>query len=104
VYSLEFSEMAKQDMMHIAEYITNTLQNPSAAQNLSVKMFEATNRLTDFPYINPAHQSQLISEFEYRKLAAQNYIILYRIDENEKKVIIMRAVYARRDYEKILEV
>jgi len=94
--------MAKEDMNGIANYIANDLQNPSAARNLLAKMLDAANRLINFPYINPAYQPLSPSEFEYRKLIMRNYIMFYRVDEGEKKIIIARVVYGRRDYEEML--
>jgi len=102
MYQLEFLPIAKQDMIEIVHYISHELHNPMAAENLAVDMITAAENLTEFPYINAIHQSIKPLKKEYRKLIVKNYIMFYRIDEEEKLVTIVRVVYARRDYEKLL--
>lgn len=34
----------------------------------------------------------------YRKLVIENYIVLYVVEEKDKKVIIYKVVYGRSDY------
>jgi len=102
MYQLEFLPIAKQDMIEIVHYISHKLHNPIAAENLAVDMITVAENLTEFPYINAIHQSIKPLKKEYRKLIVKNYIMFYRIDEEEKLVTIARVVYARRDYEKLL--
>ena len=103
MYQLEFLPMAKQDMTEIVKYISHELCNPSAAEKLSGEMIEAAERLMEFPYLSPVHFSIKPLKHEYRKLTVQNYIMFYRVDETVKKVTVARAVYVRRDYEKLLQ-
>ena len=102
MYQLEFLPIARQDMADIVRYISHDLSNPTAAEKLAYEMIAAAERLTDFPYINPIHQSVKPLKSEYRKLIVKNYILFYWIDESDRKVTIARAIYARREYEKLL--
>lgn len=102
MYSLEYLPMARQDMTDIARYISHELDNPEAAERLAGEMTEAADRLTDFPYANPAYHSVRPLKQEYRRLLVQNYIMFYSVDEAKKLITIMRVIYARRDYGKIL--
>lgn len=103
MYRLEYLPMAKQDMMDIARYISNELDNPDAAERLAMEMTEAADRLKDFPYANPAYYPIKPLKYEYRRLLVQNYLMLYSVDESKRCVMVMRVIYARRDYGKILE-
>ena len=38
----------------------------------------------------------------YRKALINNYVMIYRVDEDAKAVYILRFFYARRDYEKLI--
>ena len=38
----------------------------------------------------------------YRKIPVKNYILLYRVDGEENIVYIMRVIYGRRDYSKLI--
>lgn len=102
MYRLEYLPIAKQDMTEIAKYISHTLSNPAAAENLANEMIESADRLADFPYSNPVHITPKPLKHEYRKLTVRNYIVFYWVNEDEKTITIARVIYARRDYEKLL--
>jgi addiction module RelE/StbE family toxin len=102
MYRLEYLPLAKQDMVEIAKYISHVICNPTAAQNLALEMTGAAEKLVDFPYINPVHRSMRPLDKEYRKLIVKNYIMFYWVDEVQKKIVIARVIYSRRDYEKLL--
>ena len=102
MYKLEYLPIARADMVEIARYISQDLCNPSAAKKLADEMINAAERLTNFPYVYPLHHTFKPLKNEYRKLIIKNYIMFYWVDENEKKVVIARVIYYRRDYEKLL--
>ena len=102
MYQIAYLPTARQDMTNIARYISHELCNPTAAGNLADEMIEAADRLADFPYINAIHQTIKPLKNEYRKLIVRNYIMLYWIDEKEKRVTIARVIYSRRNYEKLV--
>jgi len=101
-YRLEYLPAALRDMTEIVKYIGEELLNPSAAEKLIEDMIAAADKLRDFPYANAVHPVSKPLKYEYRKLIVKNYIMFYRVDENEKTVVITRVVYMRRDYGKLL--
>ena len=103
MYQLDFLPIAMQDMVEIATYISHELCNPEAAEKLANDMVMAAENLTDFPYVGSVYYPPKPMKKEYRKLIVKNYIMFYHVDENAKKVLIARVVYARRDYAKLLE-
>ena len=102
MYKLEYLPIARHDMVEIARYISQELFDPSAAENLAYEMVQAAERLAGFPYICPIHHGPKPLKNEYRKLIVKNYIMFYWVDEKEKKIVIARVIYSRRDYEKLL--
>ena len=38
----------------------------------------------------------------YRKAVIRNYILIYKVDETEKIVYLMRLFHGRQDYEKLI--
>ena len=102
MYELEYLPVAMQDMTEIARYISQDLCNPAAAEKLADEMIEAAESLTVFPYVNAIHNTVKPLKQEYRKLIVRNYVMFYWIDENEKKVVVARVIYFRRDYERLL--
>lgn len=103
MYSLEFLPIARQDMIDIARYISRELSNPTAADHLAGELIEAADKLTDFPYENPAYHPIKPLKQEYRRLLVKNYIMFYCVDEAQKLITVSRVIYARRDYETLLD-
>lgn len=102
MYRLEFLPAARQDMIDIVQYISRELQNPVAAEKLTVKMMDAADSLLSFPYANQAYAPIRPLIHEYRKLLVENYILFYWVDEPSHLITVARVIYARRDYEKRL--
>lgn len=103
MYKLEYLPIALQDMAEIARYISHELQNPSAAERISVKLVESADGISAFPYANSAYQPIRLLQREYRRLLVENYLMFYWVDEPSLTVTIARVIYVRRDYEKKLE-
>ncbi len=102
MYKVQYLPIARQDMVEIARYIGQTLQNPIAAMQIAEEMVAAGEGLSRMPYANPAYQPIRPLLHEYRKLLVHNYLMLYWVDEANKTVTIARVVYARRSYGKLL--
>lgn len=102
MYKLEYLPVARRDMIEIVRYISQELQNPTAADQLAMELIEAGDSIPKFPYVNPAFIPIRPLKHEYRKLLVQNYFMFYWVDEVKKLVTVARVVYARRDYERLL--
>lgn len=103
MYRLEYLPIAKQDMIEIARYISHELSNPIAAEKLADDMVEAAEKLIDFPYACSAYYPIRPLQQEYRHLLVKNYLMFYYVNEAQKQITIARVIYARRDYEKLLD-
>lgn len=100
---MEYLPVARQDMIDIARYISRELNNPVAADRLAVKLVEAGESIPAFPYANPAYIPIRPLKHEYRKLLVENYLMFYWVDEERKLVTVARVIYAKRDYDLLLE-
>ena len=103
MYDLEYLPIAREDMIEIARYISRELQNPDAAERLSNAMIEAAEAARTFPYAAPPHSPIRPLKHHYRKLLVQNYLMFYWVDDQAKKIIVARVIYAKRDYVSMLE-
>lgn len=103
MYELEYLPAARRDMVETVQYISRELCNPSAAQRLAAELIEAGERIAEFPYAYPAYTPLKPLGREYRKLLVRNYLIFYWVDEKEKRVTIARVIYAKRDFNPLLE-
>ena len=103
MYKLEYLPIARQDMVEIVRYISGELENPAAADRLAVELIEAGDSIPAFPYANPAYTPIRPLKHEYRKLLVQNYFMFCWVDEEKQLVTVARVIYARRDFERLLE-
>ena len=103
MYDLEYLPMARKDMVEAVRYISEKLKNPAAAERLAEELIEAGDRITLFPYANPVHMPVRPLKHEYRKLPVRSYLMLYWVDEEKKLITVARVIYARRNYERLLE-
>ena len=103
MYRLEYLPIAKQDMMDIVRYISYELSNPVAAERLANEMIKTAETLVDFPYAYSTYHPIRLLRQEYHCLLVQNYFMFYFVDEAQKLVTVARVIYARRDYENLLD-
>lgn len=103
MYNLEYLPVARQDMIDIVRYIGVELANTVAADRLATELIEAGESIPKFPYAYPAYTPIRPLKHEYRKLLVQNYFMFYWVDEEKKLVTIARVIYAKRDYNLLLE-
>lgn len=103
MYKIEYLPVARQDMIEIVRYISQEFQNPTAADQLATELIKAGDGIPSFPYTNSAYTPIRPLKHEYRKLLVENYFMLYWVDEAEQLVTVARVVYAKRDYERLLE-
>lgn len=102
MYKLEYLPVARQDLIDIVLYISQELQNPDAANRLAEKLIETAEKVLTFPG-NPSYHPIKPLRHEYRKAIVQNYLMFYRIDEEKKLVTVARVLYAKRNYNRLLE-
>lgn len=95
-YYIEYSEESKQDLIEIKKYIKNNLQEPQTAENLINKIRREINNLKSNPNIHAIIDDDIIINLEIRKLIIDNYIVFYRI-KNEN-IQIVRIMYGRRNW------
>lgn len=93
---------AQNDLIDIVHYVADVLQNQQTAYKLADEIINATEILADFPYAYPAYIPMRQTKKEYRKMRVRNYLLFYVVDETEKIVTIYRVVYAKREYDKLL--
>ena len=95
-YNIEYSKEAKQDLIEIKQYIKYNLQEPETAQKLIDKIRNEINNLKNNPKIFSIIDDDLLKKLEIRKLIVDNYIIFYRIKNNNIEVV--RIMYGRRNW------
>lgn len=95
-YNIEYSMEAKQDLIDIKRYIKYNLQEPNTAQKLITKIKKEIDSLKDNPEMYSIIDDDIIKRFKIRKLIVDNYIVFYRI--NDENIQIVRVMYGRRNW------
>lgn len=95
-----FLPLAESDLTSLSSYIQQELHNLIAARNIVVKILNLSQKLVSFPDIGTSLEKFDTRLAEYRYLLADNYIIIYKI--TSKEVQIIRVLYARSDYVRLL--
>ena len=101
-YKVIETSQAEQDLDNIVSYIVNILGNPSAAAALLNEVEKCFSSLEDMPMLFEACRSPHLRALGYRKAGIRNYIMIYKVNESKKEVIILRFFHGRQDYEKLI--
>ena len=94
------SPLAKSDMQEIGDYISQSLHNPNAAQQLIRRFREAITSLRSFPEMGTPLLSEQSDRIPYRYVICGNYMIFYHF--SLETVYVDRVLYGRRDYMALL--
>lgn len=94
------SPEAESDLSEIKKYISEDLENPSAAMSTIKKITKNIRMLSDYSLIGTPLSSVADVQGGYRYIVIDNYMVFYRPDE--EKVYVDRVLYGRRDYLRIL--
>ena len=97
-YAIEFTEDCRDEIKKIFEYISENLAAEKAAMELMRKMRNNIINLSRFPKICVRISKTDKSEREYRRMIINNYIVLYTIDEDKKKIYISHMYYSGKNY------
>ena len=100
MYKLKISPKAKSDLAEIKGYISQELCNPQAAINLVSKITKKIRVLSEHAGIGAPLSSFIDIHTDYRVLVCANYLIFYRFEGGT--VFVLRILYGRRDYMRIL--
>lgn len=89
-YNVVITQQADRDLDQIPAYLTQQLFSEQAAAALVAQCTEVLEKLELFPNLFGAVRNVGQGGKEYRKFLMGNYVGVYRVQENEKRVIILR--------------
>ena len=97
---IRFSPEAVKDLQEIKGYITAEFCSEQAADHTIRKILKKIQNLSPFPEIGPKLSQIADVSTDYRFLACGSYTAFYRVEGSQ--VFIVRVLYGRRDFMKIL--
>lgn len=98
-----FTETARQNYLDIGRYIDEESKSIDVAIKFIQKLQKETERLQNFPNSGIFPKDRFLLSVGYRFLVCSDYLIFYKTNEAEKKVIIHAVVNGKRDYKKFLK-
>lgn len=102
VYRVIYTQKALADLDAVADYIKLKLCNFSAAECIVENFFYEGDSLTNFPTRYPLCKDSLLHTWGIRFVPVKNYLLFYIVREDEQKVYVIRFLYSKRNWQKIL--
>ena len=100
-YRLIVTVPALEDVNGIRAYIAGKLDNPSAAQKFSDKVFSSASSLALLPKRYRVRRKDRKGR-EIRYMPSDNFIIMYCVDDAVHTVSVIRVAYAGRDLDTLI--
>ena len=97
-YKVQLSIQAKEDYKSIIRYIKYKLLEPSIAERYAKLIRNELDTLKHYPQKFAIIDNDIIKQYKFRKLIIKNYIVFYRINEDEKTVNVERILYSATDW------
>jgi addiction module RelE/StbE family toxin len=95
-YNASFSILAKEDKNEIKRYLSQFY--PETPKRFTTALKKHISILKENPYMYPIYPENP----DYRRMVVDNYIVLYKIIDDEKKIEIFRILRASWDLPKYL--
>ncbi|MBQ9680022.1 MAG: type II toxin-antitoxin system RelE/ParE family toxin [Ruminococcus sp.] len=102
-YNYSFTHEAEKDFDEILHYITDTLDNPSAASAFMKKFEKVISEIRLFPKCGSLVENEFIALNDIRKIPISNYVLYYRLKESDECIIVLSIIYGRRNMDNILK-
>ena len=101
-YKIIVSETYHKDLKDILYYISHNLDSPFTALDLLDEIESTVSNLSTMTYRYGLVNDTYLSHKEFRKCFVKNYIIFYKIDEENKAILIHRILHAKQNWIDIL--
>ena len=103
-YKVRITKTAQVDMRNIYRYIADDLNSPVAAAHCISLIDDAIRSLKENPTRCPLVRDKYLASRGYRIIVVKNYLVFFVVREKEQAVSIMRVLYGRRDWVRLLKV
>ncbi|MCI5501959.1 MAG: type II toxin-antitoxin system RelE/ParE family toxin [Lachnospiraceae bacterium] len=97
-YDVMLYPKAYRDIDDIYAYIAHEKLSPENAKGQTDRIWEAIKSLEELP---ESHQNRLVGRYAgkgYKQLIIDNYIVIFKIDKNVKKVFVVTVQYQGRNF------
>lgn len=97
-YKRIVSELAHEDIRNIIAYMKDVLCAPEAAADFADEVQQCYTRLKSNPFMYAMCKDERLAKEGYRKALIKNYVLVFKVNEEQKVVNIYRFFYGAEDY------
>ena len=102
IYNIHIMDAAKAEMREIYWYIARELNQPTAAARRISLIEAAIQSLKETPASRALVRDAYLASKGYRMVVVKNHLVFYIVREEERAVSVMRVLYGRRDWMRLL--
>ena len=104
IYQIRIMKSAQTDMHEIHRHISQDLQNPDAAIRRIKKIEESIHSLSKMPSRFPLVLDDYLASRGFRVIVVKTHLVFFVIREDIKTISVIRILYVRRDWMRILKI
>ena len=103
-YKLRYLTLFYKDFQEVVSYISNTLENPTAALKLIDDVEKAIKERLECPESYAKYNSVKDRKYPYYRIKVRNFLVFYVvIEENQEKIMeVRRLLYSKRNIQDII--
>lgn len=102
-YKILRTDTAEEQLRDIIFYIADDSGNVDIALGYLDKIETAINRLQEFPESGSIPRYSILKKQAYRVVIVEKHLVFYKINEEDKIVVIYAIVDGRREYRNLIE-
>jgi plasmid stabilization system protein ParE len=102
MYTITITQPAEQDLNSAVDYFMTVLKAPKAAQALVDEIEYKLQFISSNPLIYEIEYDDYLRERNIRSVLVRSHLVFYIVNQNTEEVIILRILYARRNWISIL--
>jgi len=101
-YKVLRTDKAEEQLRAIIFYIADDSGNADIARGYLDKLETAINRLQEFPESGSVPRYSILKKQGYRVVIVERHLAFYKINEEDKSVVIYAIVDGRREYRNLI--
>ena len=102
MYKILRTDKAEDQLRDIIFYIADDSGNIDTALRYLEKIETAINRLQEFPNSGSIPRYSILKKQGYRVVIVEKHLVFYKVNEEDKTVIIYAIVDGRREYKNLI--
>ena len=96
-YKIVFNASFYSNLNRALNYISNDLENPSAANKIMSKLTDVVSLLQENPMLYPLYHNKKLAKQGFRYTVISKYLLFYKVHEEDQTVELSRFIFGNRN-------